>query len=163
MHKRGASMTDIGAELGVSRQRVAQLGARLGLVWAKAPTEKERKQRLPALLRQGLTDEAIAEHLGVHPAVVSKDVRSMRGHKRLRQEQRQARPGGQRRAQIPKLIQQGLSAPAIAKRLDVVTSTIYRDLVALNLPKHLHQKRLDNGMAAKVKGLRRAAKARRKR
>lgn len=160
MHRRGATMTDIGLELGVSRQRVAQLADRLGLEWAKKPSAQVRQRKLPALLRQGLPDREIAQRLGVGEDIIGRDVRAMRGTKQLRKQQRQARPGGKRRDKIPALIEKGLSAPAIGKRLGVATSTIYRDLTLLKLPGRLHRKRLDNGRAMRIRALVEAARKR---
>ncbi len=160
MHAQGLTMTDIGVELGVSRQRVAQLADRLGLAWAKAMPEAERWKRLPALLRQGLTYGQIAERLGVHEQVIAKDLRTMPHGKRLRKEQRQAKPSGKRREKIPALIEKGLSAPQIAERLGVVTSTIYRDLAWMKLPAKLHRKRMQNGRDAQARALRAAVMAR---
>lgn len=147
LHQQGMSQSAIARELGVSRQRVWQLVKDMGL-GANRTTPEQRRNRLPQLLRQGLSKTKIAKALGTTPYAIEQDLAALPDREALLEARRMARPSWRRRHQIPDLIRNGLSTPEIASALGVGITTIRRDIDAMELPPALQRKCLANGRGA---------------
>jgi transposase len=147
LQKEGLSQSAIARDLGISRQRVWQLLHRQGLAGSGKPPAEQRRAKMPALLRQGLSNAQIGKRLGVTSSTIVRDLSTLPDREALLEARRLAKPSWHRRALVPDLIRQGMATPDIARHLGVGTSTAQRDVKALALTKALERKRLANAKA----------------
>lgn len=75
LHAKGLSGAEIARRLGLSRQRVSQLRKALRLKSVTGPAQRQKS--IPRLLREGHSGVAIAQHFGVSPRVIYRDVRKL--------------------------------------------------------------------------------------
>ncbi len=164
-HAQGATLQAIGDELGVSRQRVQQIGKRLGLVWARDRKGQSGLKRLPDLLRQGLTNDEIADSLDMSPNWVATLIEALPNREALLRARKQAqRHAGsytgqatarrqKRESKVVALMGKGVPMEEIARRLGVSVSTVATDWRVLGAARSPHvEKRLKRVGALLAKG-----------
>jgi len=90
------------------------------------PGQAKRRVKVVELLQQGLTQQEVADRLGVSKQVVSRDAKAM-NYTNTRDSL------DTRRAEVMKLHRQGMNGPEIAKALGISTSQVYSDGDALEV------------------------------
>lgn len=105
------------------------MSPRRGLLGGRSPAQVQ------SWLDQGVTQRALAKRLGVTHQAVNRFVRRHRlaGSGRQALRARQARELAERRQQVQRLVQAGLTSAEVAKRLGVSPATIGLDRQALRL------------------------------
>ncbi|MEW2984983.1 hypothetical protein AB1A91_15775 [Stenotrophomonas maltophilia] len=103
------------------------MSPRKGFLGGRSPTE------IQSLLDEGVTQRALAQRLGVTHQAVNRFVRRHRlaGCGRQAFRARQAREVTERRQQVQRLVNAGLTSAEVAKRLGVSPATIGLDRQAL--------------------------------
>lgn len=105
------------------------MSPRKGFLGGRSPAQVQ------SLLDEGVTQRALAQRLGVTHQAVNRFVRRHRlaGSGRQAFRARQTRELAERRQQVQRLVQAGLTSAEVAKRLGVSPATIGLDRKALRL------------------------------
>lgn len=105
------------------------MSPRKGFLGGRSPAQVQ------SLLDEGVTQRALAQRLGVTHQAVNRFVRRHRlaGSGRQAFRDRQARELAERRQQVQRLVQAGLTSAEVANRLGVSPATIGLDRQALRL------------------------------
>jgi DNA-binding NarL/FixJ family response regulator len=108
------------------------------------PAMKTRRDRVRAMVLQGLTQEAIAEELGVSTNTVKVDVSELRKAEMLPppppRTWRRAEAAKKRQEKVLELLQQGMSQRQIAKHLGCARQCVVEDCAALRTEGRIKEK-----------------------